>query len=97
MEYHDVIIQPLVTEKLIDNRREANEYNFMVNRRANKVEIKQAVERMFDVTVEDVRTMVVRGKEKRVRWATGYASDWKKAVVRLSEKDAIDELEGLLG
>ena len=97
MDYHDVIIQPLVTEKLLVNREEANEYNFMVNLAANKLEIKDAVERMFDVSVEDVRTMVVPGKEKKVRWASGYTSDWKKAIVRVSEKDVIEELEGLLG
>ncbi len=96
MESEDVIQQPLVTEKLIVNREVANEYHFAVHQEANKIEIRRAIEDMFDVDVEDVRTMNVSGKEKRVRWATGFTPDWKKAIVRLAEGDVIEEVEGLL-
>ncbi len=96
MRKEDIIQQPLVTEKLIQNRRDANEYHFAVHRDANKIEIRQAIEEMFGVDVESVRTMNVRGKEKRVRWAAGVTPDWKKAIVRLAEGDVIEEVEGLL-
>ncbi len=96
MEFDRVIMEPLVTEKLIALREEANQYLFAVHPDANKIEIRKAIESMFDVSVEDVRTMNVRGKEKRVRWAEGYTPDWKKAIVRLPEGEVIEEVEGLL-
>lgn len=96
MDFDKVIDEPIVTEKLIQMREEANHYMFAVHPDANKIEIKQAIQEMFGVSVNNVRTMNVRGKEKRVRWAEGYTPDWKKAMVRLPEDEVIEEVEGLL-
>lgn len=73
----------LLSEKL-------NEYVFQVDPRANKIEIKQAVEKLFGKKVVDVRTMNYFGKERRRGARAGRTSDWKKAVVRLKEGDTIE-------
>ena len=68
-----------------------NEYTFKVNKKANKIEIKRAVEKLFDVKVTDVRTCNYAGKAKRRRRAdAGRTASWKKAVVRLKQGDTID-------
>ncbi len=97
METDDVLQQPLVTEKTIRAQEENNQYTFEVHPDANKIEIRRAVEGQFDVEVTQVRTMNVRGKEKRVRQAPGYTADWKKAIVTLADGEHIEILEGLLG
>lgn len=79
---HDVLIKPLVTEKSTDLMQE-NKYTFKVEPKANKIEIKNAVESIFNVDVIEVRTMNVTGKFKRQGRATGYTSNWKKAIVTL--------------
>ncbi len=84
-----VIKSPLITEKssqLIPLRK----YAFWVDKAANKIEIKRAVEQVYKVKVENVTTMVVKGKLKRVRWnQPGKTSSWKKAVVTLAEGSEI--------
>ena len=67
---------------------------FQVDRRANKIEIKRAVEEIFDVTVENVRTSSVHGKVKQLGRFRGRRPDWKKAVVTLMEGDTIEFFEG---
>lgn len=67
-----------------------NKHLFWVDRKSNKIEIKKAVEDIYKVKVDSVNTMVVRGKIKRVRYAAGKTSDWKKAVVTLKEGNKID-------
>jgi len=86
---HDVIKGMLRTEKgaVISP---LNKYLFWVNNNANKIEIKKAVEDIYKVKVASVNTMIMRGKLKRVRYAMGVTSDWKKAVVTLKEGSKID-------
>lgn len=86
--YH-VIRRALLTEKS-NGLRGRNIYVFEVDRRADKPEIKRAVEAAFKVTVEDVRTLNVRGKVKRLGRFSGKRSDWKKAMVTLAEGQSID-------
>ena len=71
-----------------------NEYVFKVNRHANKLEIRQAVEELFDVTVTDVRTIKVQSKPKRRGRTAGTRPGWKKAIVELQPGDSIDIFEG---
>ena len=80
MTAEQVIIKPIVTERSSMDLQEGK-YTFKVNKKATKVEIAKAVEKLFGVKVLSVNTMTVRGKEKRVRYQTGRTSDWKKAIV----------------
>jgi large subunit ribosomal protein L23 len=92
-----VIKRPLVTEKSTSLAL-ANKYIFEVDMRANKPQIKTAVEKAFDVTVTDVNVMVMKGKPRgrtRSRKAQTYGSDWKKAVVTLAAGDKIELFEGV--
>ena len=78
----EIIIAPVVTEKSNDQLQEGK-YTFKVNKKATKVEIAKAVEKLFEVKVLKVNTMTVKGKEKRVRYAAGRTPDWKKAIVTI--------------
>ena len=78
----EIIIAPVVTEKSNDQLQEGK-YTFKVNKKATKVEIAKAVEKLFEVKVLKVNTMTVKGKEKRVGYHVGRTSDWKKAVVTI--------------
>ena len=91
---HDVLIKPVVTEKSM-GMMEENKYTFFVDKKANKIEIKHAVEQLFQVKVEDVRTITVKGKMKRVGKFEGKTSDRKKAIVTLKEGNTIQIFEGL--
>jgi large subunit ribosomal protein L23 len=93
-EVHDTIISPLVTEKSTTQREGQNQYSFMVDKRANKIEIKEAVERLFKVKVTEVRTTMIRGKVKKLGRRFGKRPDWKKAIVTVKEGDRIDFFEG---
>lgn len=90
----DIIIKPVVSEKST-NLLADNKYTFWVDTKANKVEIKQAVEDLFKVKVEKVNTMNVRGKRKRVRQFVGTTPARKKAIVTLREGDKIEIFEGV--
>ncbi len=99
-EGYDVLIQPVVTEKSTEQIEEENVYTFIVNKDANKLEIARAVEKMWEVTVLDVRTMRYAGKAKRSilgrihkNWALGRRPSFKKAVVQLAEGDSIEFYE----
>ncbi len=83
MTLYDVIRRPLITEKGHTQREEANTLCFEVHADANKIQIRQAVELVFKVKVAEVRTNNYVGKLRRRGKFTGYASDWKKAYVRL--------------
>jgi large subunit ribosomal protein L23 len=89
----DVLKKPLVTEK-ISLLNESGQYGFIVDRRANKIQIKQAVENTYGVTVESVRTMNYQGKNKsrytKTRVVTGNKPSFKKAIVQVAEGDIID-------
>ena len=78
----EVIIKPIVTERSSEGLQEGN-YTFKVNKKATKVEIAKAVEKLFGVKVLNVNTMTVKGKEKRVGAHRGMTSDWKKAMVTI--------------
>ena len=78
----EIIIAPVVTEKSNDQLQEGK-YTFKVNKKATKVEIAKAVEKLFEVKVLNVNTINVRGKKKRVGYHVGKTSDWKKAIVTI--------------
>jgi large subunit ribosomal protein L23 len=88
-----IILRPLVTEKGSRLRETGNKYLFSVAPVANRVEIKRAVEEIFNVKVKSVKTLVVRGKVKRMGAFEGKRPDWKKAVVTLEEGHSIDLFE----
>jgi large subunit ribosomal protein L23 len=92
---HQVVQRPLLTEKGTRLKEEGNQYLFRVERTANKIEIKRAIEQLFKVTVLEVRTARVRGKIKRLGRFQGRTSDWKKAVATLKEGDSIELYEGV--
>ena len=89
----DVLIRPLITEKTSMMMQE-NKYAFQVALNANKVEIRQAVEQIFDVKVLSVNTVRVLGKIKRMGRTQGKRSDYKKAIVKLAEGNTIPVFEG---
>jgi len=93
-DLREVIRRPLITEKGTIAKEDNNQLLFEVDRRANKVEIRQAVEKLFDVKVLDVRTVSVKGKDKRMGRIVGRRSDWKKAYVTLAEGQSVDFFEG---
>ena len=94
MQLFDVLRRPLVTEKNT-SLQTLGKYAFEVDRDANKVQVKQAVEKAFKVTVLAVNVMSVRGKEKRVGRKQVSGSSWKKAVVTLKAGDKIQIFEGV--
>ena len=89
-----IIQEPVITEKATI-LREGNKYAFRVDSKANKIQIRQAVEEIFGVRVTDVRTINVRGKMKRFRRGMGKKPNWKKAIVTLRDGDIIDVFEGV--
>jgi large subunit ribosomal protein L23 len=91
----DVIVRPIVTEKSTAQADDQGVYAFVVAKDANKVEIRHAVEKLFDVKVRAVRTMNYRGKLRRVGRSTGRRPAFKKAVVTLAEDGRIDVYEGV--
>ncbi len=82
---HDVLIRPLLTERSNDLQEGQNAYCFEVARDANKIEIRNAVEKIFDVKVKKVCVMNVTGKKKRLGRFEGFRRSWKKAVVYLAD------------
>lgn len=94
MNRYHVIKKPLITEKGTTAQQETNQYCFAVDPKATKRDIREAVESIFNVKIEKVRTMSVAGKYRRVGRSTGRTSAWKKAVVTLSEGQRIEFLEG---
>jgi len=91
----EVLIRPLITEQSSILQAEQNKYTFEVHRDATKIDIRNAVEQMFDVSVKSVRTMNCLGKERRVGRSTGRRRDWKKAIVTLPEGEMIDMYQGV--
>ena len=85
MVAEDIIIAPVITEEA-STRIAEGKYTFKVAKKATKIDIKNAVEKLFEVKVLDVNTVSVRGKEKRVGVHTGKTSDWKKAIVTIDTK-----------
>ncbi len=95
MDVHQIIKRPVVTEKGTVVREAENQYLFEVDPRASKPQIRGAVEKLFSVHVEDVKTLNIRGKVKRVGANFGKRSNWKKAYVTLREGEKIEFFEGV--
>ena len=89
----DIIFEPIVSEKSYDLIEDTNTYTFVVDRRANKTEIKQAVASIFDAKVLSVNTMNRKGKLKRTGYVLGKRKDTKRALVKLADGDKIDIFE----
>ncbi|MGA9522391.1 MAG: 50S ribosomal protein L23 [Myxococcaceae bacterium] len=94
MNLHDVIKGPIITEKLDKAREQHRQYSFLVNRQSTKHEVRHAVEAAFKVSVTGIRTMIIRGKTKRVGKSMGKRPNYKKAIVTLKEGDTIELFEG---
>jgi large subunit ribosomal protein L23 len=95
MNLHDVIERPIVTEKSAIAREASNIATFRVDPKATKHDIKRAVEQLFSVKVESVRTMQQQGKKTRVGKFVGRKPTWKKAIVELAEGQTIEFFEGV--
>jgi large subunit ribosomal protein L23 len=94
-EARQVIIMPLVSEKNSNLRADQNKYVFRVDIEANKLQIRNAVEELFKVRVEDVTTMRMHGKPKRMGRFEGRRPDWKKAVIQLKKGETIELFENV--
>ncbi|RLC07594.1 MAG: 50S ribosomal protein L23 [Deltaproteobacteria bacterium] len=94
MIQYDIIKRPLMTEKTTLQKETFNQLSFEVDRRANRVEIKRAIEKIFSVRVATVRTIQVKGKTKQRGRILGKRRDWKKAIVKLMPGERIDFFEG---
>jgi large subunit ribosomal protein L23 len=90
MEYTNVIIKPLITEKTTHQQQTRNSYAFEVNNDANKHQIKSAVEKIYSVKVTDVRTMNRKGKPRRTKSGFSHTGHWKRAIVVLDEGSRIE-------
>ena len=97
---HEILVRPVITEKTTEQMEAENVYTFIVAKDANKIEIGSAIERMWDVTVQDVRTMRYAGKSRLSQmgrmaknWSKGKRPSFKKAVVKLAEGDHIELYE----
>ena len=92
---HEIIKRPLVTEKTSIQKELHNQVSFEVDRRANRIEIRRAIETIFNVRVAGVKTMQITGKTKRRGRIVGKRRDWKKAIVTLMPGERIDFFEGV--
>ncbi|MFC1883932.1 50S ribosomal protein L23 [Thermodesulfobacteriota bacterium] len=95
MDIYQVIKEPHITEKGTLQKEGNNQISFKVHKRANKIEIKRAVETLFKTKVLEVKTMNVRGKKRRMGRNLGKKADWKKAVVKLAPGENIEFFEGM--
>lgn len=93
MNIYDVLRKPLVTEKTAVGKEQNNTIAFEIDRNANKIEVKDAVEKIFQVSVLDVRTINVAGKTKRFGKNSGKRANWKKAYITLKEGSKVDFFE----
>ena len=94
--FRSILIQPVISEKSMEASETERKYHFKVNLKANKVDIRRAVEAIFNVRVESVNTLTVRGKSRRrsFRHRMGKTANWKKAIVMLAAGDRIDVMTG---
>ena len=94
MNSFDMLRLPKLTEKTLQLKEEFNQFMFEVDLKANKIQIKESVEKAFKVKVLQVRTMNIRGKKKRLGRHQGRKSNWKKALITLKEGQTIEYFEG---
>lgn len=95
MDVYKVIKEPLITEKGSLQKEMNNQISFKAHRRANKVEIRRAVETLFKVKVLGVKTMNMKGKKRRLGRTSGKKPDWKKVIVKLAPGENIEFFEGM--
>jgi large subunit ribosomal protein L23 len=95
MDAYKVLKRPLVTEKSTQEKKQSNQMVFEVDRRANKIMVRSAVESIFKVKVLSVQLMNVKGKQRRVGRNVGRRPDWKKAIVRLGQGENIEFFKGV--
>lgn len=94
MTYEQILIEPILSEK-VNQLREEGKYVFKVDPRANKLQIKEAVARLYNVHPVSCNVMRVGGKPKRLRNRPGYTSSWKKAIIKLPKDEKISIFEGV--
>ncbi len=90
MDYYHIIKTPVSSEKSVGDRESTNSFHFEVNKKVNKIQIKETIEKLYDVTVLSVRTLHRPGKNRKYRNKVYKTSGWKKAIVTLKEGDTID-------
>ena len=95
MDMYQVVMKPLVTEKGTMMLSEGNWVTFRVHPNANKIEVREAIQKIFSVSVLQVNTQIVRGKRRRFGRTMGQSKAWKKAMVQLKEGDKIEIFEGV--
>jgi large subunit ribosomal protein L23 len=95
MTPYEILKRPVITEKTTIQKEVNNQLAFEVDRRANKVEIRRAVEQAFSVRVMDVRTIQMKGKAKRFGRTLGTRRNWKKAIVTLAQGEHVEFFEGV--
>jgi len=91
MKHYDVIVRPLITEKAVGKKDDERTLCFEVHNNANKTQIKAAVQKLFGVKVDEVRTSTTAGKLRRRGRFSGYRADWKKAYVRIKAGEKLPE------
>ncbi len=95
MTPHEILRKPVITEKSTIQKEANNQFTFEVDRRANKVEIRRAVEQVFNARVVNVRTIRMDGKIKRFGRTLGKRRNWKKAIVTLAQGEHVEFFEGV--
>jgi len=97
MKNYEILMRPILTEKMLKLQEKKGKYAFKVHQRANKIAVKKAIQDRFDVTVEEVNIVNVKGKSKQMNTRRGITkgrrSNWKKAIVTLRKGDAINFIE----
>ena len=90
MDYYQIVKRPLSSEKSVGDRETSNSYHFEVDKRVNKIQVKEAIEKLFEVKVLAVRTLNKVGKTRKYKNKIYKTGGWKKAIVTLKEGDRID-------
>jgi large subunit ribosomal protein L23 len=90
MDYYQIVKRPLSSEKSVGDREASNSYHFEVDKRVNKIQVKEAIEKLFEVKVLAVRTLNKVGKTRKYKNKIYKTGGWKKAIVTLKEGDRID-------
>ena len=94
-KYYDIIIEPIITEKSNIQKENSQQVTFKVPLWATKIQIREAVEKVFEKKVLDVKTIKVKGKVKRLGRHVGKRADWKKAIIKLKPGEHIEFFEGV--
>ncbi len=95
MDLYRIIKKPLITEKATKQKEQVNQLTFEVDRSANKILVRNAIENIFKVKVLSVRVINIKGKKRMVGRNVGRKADWKKAIVRLAPGESIEFFEGI--